>query len=159
MLVECNAYNYHKDRLFLLSLNEFLKVKDNMPIYDRRIWLRTRETKTYVNVVSPNGQTTDVCHINDTCGVVPAFYDEKAKEVIGAIRTCYGVEFKYVGEHLWVSTRIIFESCFDENTNIYGHSVVRDKLLDLEWMIKLKEESLMENINYCLDCPWRSSCI
>lgn len=128
-------FNPHDDKLFLLSEEEYSSVKESIEKH------RTFQSNCWWWLRSPNNNTSNNARLvycdgyigsdhikNANNGVAPAFI-EKTDAKVGTIQIKYKFPFIYVGNNIWISENFIFWSRFDEESNNYEGSELRQKIL------------------------------
>lgn len=131
---EVQKFNPHTDKLFLLSKDEYKSVEENIKKYcsfysNGWCWLRTPyDSSDYVKGVNISGSVSNG-NVAYRGGIVAAFIEE-TNEKVGTRKIKYCFPFVYVGNNIWISESFIFWNRFDEESNNYEKSEIRQKILD-----------------------------
>lgn len=120
-----------KDKIFLLSVDEYCKYVNKIPYSPACWWLRTTYKPSqwrYVFDVDGYDGYVNLDNANNTYAVRPAldisglsFETDKFEYL--------GVKWGKLSNRLAIAERPIFDSVFDESEKDYKHSEVRKKLL------------------------------
>ena len=129
-----------KDRIFLLSLEEYEKYKDNIPHCNCWWWLRSQGycKNTCARVIGNHGHAGNYATVDRSCGgVLPALHVDTDITSIGERIVVASFPWIIIDKGLAIAETPIAFRRFDAKSTDYEKSEIRQFLLD--WL-KEREE-------------------
>lgn len=137
-----------KDPIYLLSIEEYKKYRNNIPNIDKWWWLRSPGfISDFAAGVGFGGFVISRGHgVNFSDDAVrPALNISNLEIDAKDDRFEYlGVEWVVLDKHMAISVKPIFYSCFDETSNNYDESTIRRKLL--QWYSDRNNQKFIKRV-------------